>query len=164
MGGGRERNGGFLEAGSDSGGVPVRHLHIVSTRRRAAALLFGSFEQFARTAAARASSSWMRLVFSFPTHQSLITVGSWIESYVFERTSSEDRVRTNMRTTSCTLHLLPLASSFLLGRLFWAGSFGQLFSGSSSWAALLGQALLGQALLGRLFWVAPFGQALLGRL
>ena len=92
MGGGRERNGGFLEAGSDSGGVPVRHLHIVSTRRRAAALLFGSFEQFARTAAARVSSSWMRLVFSFPTHQSLITVGSWIESYVFERTSSEDRV------------------------------------------------------------------------
>ena len=60
---------------------------------RDTARLFGSFEQFARTAAARMSSSWMRLVFSVRAHQSLITVGSWIESYVSERTSSEDRER-----------------------------------------------------------------------
>ena len=62
------------------------------SRHRTTALLFGSFEQFARTAAARMLSSWMRLVFSVRTHQSLITMGSWIESYVSERTSSEHRV------------------------------------------------------------------------
>ena len=57
-----------------------------------ATLLVGYFGRLAFPARTRVSSSCMRLVSSFRTHQSLSARGSWVPSYDSERVSSEDRV------------------------------------------------------------------------